>query len=242
MAESMKEGIKMKYVGFVQYGTMFSYRMSIKKLGMKIKIEKGKDIMPYLKEKNMAIYIDSGMLYFRLYRPNGTYVQLMAFNSGVILPLFEPRKDFLYSDIEMLVAAREEVTGFVFPMRYYMYMKKTDLEFAKLLNEQWMNITSYLCVAQILYRDGECLTRVSNLLFHVYFYKDYDSKVFPINQEELAYTVNASKSQVKRALTCLRDEGGIELQYEQIIIKDISIIEKHISDSMRAEELSIAES
>lgn len=230
----------MKYVGFVQYGTMFSYRMSIKKVGTKIKIEKGKDIMPYLKEKNMAIYLDSGMLYFRLSKPDGTYVQLMAFNSGVILPLFEPRKEFFYKDIEMLVAARGDVTGFVFPMKDYMYMKETDLEFTRMLNEQWINTTSYLCVAQILYRDGECLTRVSNLLFHVYLYKDYDSKVFPINQEELAYTVNASKSQVKRALACLRDEGGIELQYEQIIIKNIYVIEKHISDSMRAEELSIA--
>lgn len=228
----------MEYIGFVQYGNMFPYRTKFKEIGTEIRIKKGEDILPFLKSRDLAIYLDSGLLYFRLCRPDGTYMQLMAFHSGVVLPLFEPEPFLPYNDIQMLVAARGEVTGFVFPIQYYKKMRMTDAEFLRLLDRQWSRVTSYLYVTQILYRDGECITRTSNLLFHVFSYKDYNTDVFPITQEELAYTINASKSQVKRALTCLKDEGGIELQYEQIVIKDISVIEKYISESMRVEEHS----
>ena len=56
-------------------------------------------------------------------------------------------------------------------------------------------------------------------------------------QEELASTVNVSKSQVKRALSQLKEEGGIELLYGRIRIRDIRIVEQYISESLRMEEM-----
>lgn len=121
-----------------------------------------------------------------------------------------------YHEIQMLVPARGDVTGFVFPMKWYHMMRKKDPEFMRLLDEQWMQATSYLYMSQILYRDGECITRISYLLYHVYYYKDYDAEVFPISQEELAYTVNASKSQFKRALTYLKNEGELSCNMKKL--------------------------
>lgn len=79
----------MGYVGFVQYGNMFPYRKKIKEVGKKVWFSKGEDIVPYLRKNRLAIYLETGLLYFRLYRPNGTYIQVMAFHYGTVLPLFE---------------------------------------------------------------------------------------------------------------------------------------------------------
>lgn len=133
----------------------------------------------------------------------------------------------------MLVAARGEVSGFMLPIETYYQWKKEDSQFANLLHKQLAKTTAYLSVSHILYRDGECITRICNLLYHAYTYKDYDQQILPMGQEELAYTVNSSKSQVKRALGQLRQEGGIKLQYAQIIITDIAVIEQYISESAR---------
>lgn len=59
--------------------------------------------------------------------------------------------------------------------------------------------------------------------------------------EMFEYRNKESKSQVKRALSRLRNEGAVELKYEHIVIKDISIIKKYISDSMWTEELAYEE-
>ncbi len=227
----------MDYVGFVQYGEMFEYRDKIKEIGMRMNFKKGTDVAPFLKSKNSALYIDTGILYFRLCKPDGLYIQLMAYKKGIILSSFNMGEKIPYSDIQMLVAARGDVTGFVFPITEYQRLKETDARFAQLSDMQALKTNSYLLVSQILYRDGECITRICNLLCHVYYYKDYAPEIFPISQEELACTVCASKSQVKRALSRLKSAGAIELNYEQIVIKDISIIKRYVSDSMRIEEL-----
>lgn len=231
----------MDYIGFVQYGEMFEYRNKIKKTGVKMSFEKGTDVYPFLKRRDSVIYIDTGMLYFRLFKPDGLYIQLMAFNEGNVLPLFNTLGEGPYGDMQMLVAARGTVTGYVLQRAEYRRWREKDSRFARLVDEQERKIFSYLYVSQILYRDGPCITRISNLLCHVYYYKDYEREIFPIGQEELACTVGESKSQVKRALSRLRNEGAVELKYEQIVIKDISIIKKYISDSMWTEELAYEE-
>ncbi len=227
----------MDYIGFVQYGEMFEYRNKIKEIGVKIKFKKGTDVLPFLKNKDSVIYIDTGMLYFRLWKPDGSYIQLMAYNEGNVVPLFSTRERLPYDDIQMLVAARDDVTGFVFQRNEYRQLREADSRFSRLLDRQAKRTSSYLMVSQILYRDGACITRISNLLCHVYYYKDYNPEIFPMGQEELACTVGESRSQVKRALAQLKNEGAVELKYEQIIIRDISIIKKYVSDSMWIEEL-----
>lgn len=125
-----------------------------------------------------------------------------------------------------------------FLKNYFIRKKKSDMRFSELIEKQWLRSMEYLYVSQLLYREGDGITRISNLLYHVYRYKNHDSEIFQIGQEELAYTVNISVSQVKRALAQLRREGAIELRYEKIIIKDIEVITSHISEAIRMEEIT----
>lgn len=104
----------MDYIGFVQYGGMFEYRDKIKEISVKMSFKKGTDVFPFLKSRDSILYIDTGMLYFRLYKPDGLYIQLMAYKEGNIVPLFGMPGNVPYHDIQMLVAARGTVTGFVF--------------------------------------------------------------------------------------------------------------------------------
>ena len=228
----------MEYIGFVQFGDMFEYRSKVKEIGKIMSFKRGIDVLPFLKRNDLVLYIDTGMLYYRLCKPDGTYLQLMAYKEGNILPVFQLEEEMVYSDVQMLVAARGDVTGFVFSRSEFRKLRETEKRFADLLQTQVKKTHSYLLLSQLLYRDGTCITRISNLLYHVYCYKDYDSEIFPIGQEELACTIGVSKSQVKRALSQLKYEGAIELKYEQIVIKDISIIKKHVSDSMQIELVS----
>lgn len=47
----------------------------------------------------------------------------------------------------------------------------------------------------------------------------------------MASTVNISAIQAKRALVQLKEEGVIELKCEEIIIKNIEVVKKHISET-----------
>ena len=57
-----------------------------------------------------------------------------------------------------------------------------------------------------------------------------------MGQEELASTVNISAIQEKRALVQLKEEGVIELKCEEIIIKNIEVVKKHISETLYTQE------
>lgn len=57
-----------------------------------------------------------------------------------------------------------------------------------------------------------------------------------MEQEELASTVNISAIQAKRALVQLKEEGVIELKCEEIIIKNIEVVKKHISETLYTQE------
>lgn len=58
-----------------------------------------------------------------------------------------------------------------------------------------------------------------------------------MGQEELASTVNISAIQAKRALAQLKEEGGaIELKCGEIIIKNIEVVKKHISETLYTQE------
>ena len=226
----------MEYVGFVQYGTMMEFRDELRQQGEERSFKKGENLIPYLTKNDKLFYLDTGIVYLRLYKPDGSYFQLMAFLPGTILPFINLNRNFPYSDLQMLVAAREEVSGFVFPREYFRKKRKTDIRFAELLEQQWMKSIEYLYVSQLLYREGDAVTRISNLLYHVHKYKNYDAHIFPMGQEELANTVNISVSQAKRALAQLKEEEAIELKYGEIIIKNIEVVKKHISETLYIQE------
>ena len=57
-----------------------------------------------------------------------------------------------------------------------------------------------------------------------------------MGQEELASTVNISAIQAKRALAQLKEEGAIELKCGEIIIKNIEVVKKHISETLYTQE------
>ena len=227
----------MEYIGFVQYGELKEYREKLESMGRKAVFQKGTDVARQLWQKHCGFYLDSGLLYLRLYKADGDYLQVIAFNEGTVFPLYDMRESFQYVDVKMLVAARGEVSGFLIPIQDFYKLKEADHRFAALLERQLSKTAASLSVSQILYRDGECITRICNLLFHTYHHKDYEAEVLPMWQEELASTVNVSKSQVKRALSQLKEEGGIELLYGRIRIRDIRIVEQYISESLRMEEM-----
>lgn len=52
----------------------------------------------------------------------------------------------------------------------------------------------------------------------------------------MASTVNISAIQAKRALVQLKEEGVIELKCEEIIIKNIEVVKKYISETMYTQE------
>lgn len=52
----------------------------------------------------------------------------------------------------------------------------------------------------------------------------------------MASTVNISAIQAKRALVQLKEEGVIELKCEEIIIKNIEVLKKHISETLYTQE------
>ena len=52
----------------------------------------------------------------------------------------------------------------------------------------------------------------------------------------MASTVNISAIQEKRALVQLKEEGVIELKCEEIIIKNIEVVKKHISEILYTQE------
>ena len=52
----------------------------------------------------------------------------------------------------------------------------------------------------------------------------------------MASTVNISAIQAKRALVQLIEEGVIELKCEEIIIKNIEVVKKHISETLYTQE------
>ena len=57
-----------------------------------------------------------------------------------------------------------------------------------------------------------------------------------MGQEELASTVNISAIQAKRALAQLKEEGAIELKCGEIIIKNIEVVKKLISETLYTQE------
>lgn len=69
--------------------------------------------------------------------------------------------------------------------------------------------------------------------------KNQDTLV--MGQEELAGIVNSSRSQVKRALMKLRQEGGIMMQCRKTVIVDIAVIEKYVSENIQIEERKLKE-
>ena len=52
----------------------------------------------------------------------------------------------------------------------------------------------------------------------------------------MASTVNISAIEAKRALVQLKEEGVIELKCEEIIIKNIEVVKKHISETLYTQE------
>ena len=52
----------------------------------------------------------------------------------------------------------------------------------------------------------------------------------------MASTVNISAIQAKRELVQLKEEGVIELKCEEIIIKNIEVVKKHISETLYTQE------
>lgn len=52
----------------------------------------------------------------------------------------------------------------------------------------------------------------------------------------MASTVNISAIQEKRALVQLKEEGVIELKCEEIIIKNIEVVKKYISETLYTQE------
>ena len=52
----------------------------------------------------------------------------------------------------------------------------------------------------------------------------------------MASTVYISAIQEKRALVQLKEEGVIELKCEEIIIKNIEVVKKHISETLYTQE------
>ena len=150
----------MEYVGFVQYGTMMEFRDELRQQGEERSFKKGENLIPYLTKNDKLFYLDTGIVYLRLYKPDGSYSQLMAFLPGTILPFINLNRNFPYSDLQMLVAAREEVSGFVFPREYFRKKRKTDIQFAELLEQQWMKSIEYLYVLQLLYREGDAVSRI----------------------------------------------------------------------------------
>ena len=52
----------------------------------------------------------------------------------------------------------------------------------------------------------------------------------------MASTVTISAIQEKRALVQLKEEGVIELKCEEIIIKNIEVVKKHISETLYTQE------
>ena len=52
----------------------------------------------------------------------------------------------------------------------------------------------------------------------------------------MASTVNISAIQAKRALVQMKEEGVIELKCEEIIIKNIEVVKKHISETLYTQE------
>ena len=52
----------------------------------------------------------------------------------------------------------------------------------------------------------------------------------------MASTVNISAIQAKRSLVQLKEEGVIELKCEEIIIKNIEVVKKHISETLYTQE------
>lgn len=52
----------------------------------------------------------------------------------------------------------------------------------------------------------------------------------------MASTVNISAIQAKRALVQLKEEGVIELKCEEIIIKNIEVVKKHVSETLYTQE------
>lgn len=52
----------------------------------------------------------------------------------------------------------------------------------------------------------------------------------------MASTVNISAIQAKRALVQLKEERVIELKCEEIIIKNIEVVKKHISETLYTQE------
>ena len=52
----------------------------------------------------------------------------------------------------------------------------------------------------------------------------------------MASTVNISAIQAKRALVQLKEEGVIEPKCEEIIIKNIEVVKKHISETLYTQE------
>ena len=57
-----------------------------------------------------------------------------------------------------------------------------------------------------------------------------------MGQEEQASTVNISVIQAKCALARLKEEGAIELECGEIIIKNIEVVKKHISETLYTQE------
>ena len=52
----------------------------------------------------------------------------------------------------------------------------------------------------------------------------------------MASTVNISAIHAKRALVQLKEEGVIELKCEEIIIKNIEVVKKYISETLYTQE------
>ena len=52
----------------------------------------------------------------------------------------------------------------------------------------------------------------------------------------MASTVNISAIQAKRALVQLKEEGVIEMKCDEIIIKNIEVVKKHISETLFTQE------
>lgn len=226
----------MNVIGYIQQGEFSEYKGKIQQEGMPVRFRKGTDVVPFLRKHHQAFYIVSGKLYLRLAKADGSYTQLMAFDKGSMFPLYDMKEEFWYSEVKMLVAARGEVMGYTIPIETYYSWKQEDRHFAELLNRQLAKTAAYLSVSHILYRDGECITRVCNLMYHAYYYRKQHPDTLLMGQEELAGIVNSSKSQVKRALMQLRKEGGIVMQCRKTVITDIAVIERHVSENIRTEE------
>ena len=200
--------------------------------GKDVVFPKGQDITPYLKRNAATVLIDDGILVSSVDMTLESESYLFAVGPGTIIPKFDGCFACKGSPFEHFIPLTEPTRGVVIPSERLLALRQSRPDLREAIERDAFSIISAMTLSTVLFRNGEGLNRICNVLYCLSRWEKDGSLCVYLTQKELAAFTGLSLSQLKRILATLRSTGVIETGSKQIRLTNLEAIRPYLSETL----------